>query len=236
MDAAQLRKLYVALSENVRALDVARRTVGRDINCQLRRNDRPQIAIRTKLLALLYSAWSEAQFVQVIHTPHSFDVTEINKIKFEKDKLGIARGWMLMLELAVSRVGKPSTNKDLEKKLATLRSLVEKYVAAPALVRNKVAHGQWSVALNRGLTDKNDELTQEIAALDPVAIELQFTVHEKLALIVRDLVESPKKAFHRDYWTHYTQLEEFLRRRSGWTLETKRLKLARKPLVHQRIT
>lgn len=236
MDAVQLRELYVALSENVRTLDVARRTLIRDINNQLRRNDQPQIAIRTKLLALLYSTWSEAQFVQVIHTPHSFALTEINKIKFEKDKCGIARGWMLMLERAVSRVGNPSTNADLGNKLATLQSLVNKYVEGPALVRNKIAHGQWSVALNRGLTAKNDDLTQQIAGLDPVSIELQFVVHEKLALIVRDLVESPRKAFHRDYWTHYTQLAEFLRSRSGWSLETKRSELARKPQVHQRVT
>lgn len=225
MDAAQLSELYIYLCENVRMLDTARRAVRRDINTHIQRDDTPQIDIRTKLFALLYSTWSEAHFAQVVHTPNAFPITEIARIKAEKDKLGISHAWNFMLERAVARVGDPATNRDLRKKLATLHELVSEYVKTPALIRNKVAHGQWSTALNRGQTAKNDSLTQQIAALDPIAIDKQFKVHEYMGLIVRDLVESPRKAFHREYWVHYTNLEDYLKRSRSWTLASKRTQL-----------
>jgi hypothetical protein len=36
--------------------------------------------MKTKLLSLTYSAWSEAQFSQIIYTPNTFTQTEIDEI------------------------------------------------------------------------------------------------------------------------------------------------------------
>lgn len=66
--------------------------------------------------------------------------------------------------------------------------------------RNKVAHGQWIVALNRENTAVNTKMTTELGELDTVVIWIWYRVHQHLSSIVEALIESPDRAFHRDYW------------------------------------
>ncbi len=37
--------------------------------------------VQTKILALVFSAWAEARFSKLIHTPYGFDLNEIRQIK-----------------------------------------------------------------------------------------------------------------------------------------------------------
>lgn len=148
MTDKEIFDLYVAQSENVRALSSAINGILKDINHQIRKSDEYQISIKTKLLALTYSAWSEAQFVQIFYTPQGFLYSELLKIDRVRSKSGIAKAWKYMLALALNKVGDQIKNKDLAGRLKTLIRLVDKYIEEPATIRNKIAHGQWIVALN----------------------------------------------------------------------------------------
>ena len=99
--------------------------------------------------------------------------------------------------------------------------MIEQFIFDPSLVRNKLAHGQWSVALNRDNTAINSEITKEIE--DHTVVELYRRKHalEKLAVILEDIIESPNKTHHRDYWTHLTDFEEKQKLLAGWTFEKK---------------
>ena len=187
-----------------------------DINRYLIKNDNFQVAIKTKLYSLLYSALSEVQFSQIIHTPFGFEYSEIIKIQNERT---LVDSWCLMLDIAIKKVGDWTTNDDLKQKRETLRDIISEYIQKPQELRNKIAHGQWLFALNSKNTKENEDTTKRINELDVVKISIWFEVHQYLCFIIRDLIQSPKKGFHNNYWKNLTNLQQFLNRSKGWTLE-----------------
>ena len=78
-------------------------------------------------------------------------------------------------------------------------------------LKQKIAHGQWIVALNRENNAQNPELTQKLAMLDFVEVTKWFEVHNYLGSIVRELVQSPQNEFRalrkasgtREHWPSY---------------------------------
>jgi hypothetical protein len=66
--------------------------------------------------------------------------------------------------------------------------------------------------------------------LDSVVISIWFQVYEHLSYIVEALIESPDKAFHRDYWKEIDELENFLEKSKTWNIDEKTQKLRKKPI------
>ena len=46
-----------------------------------------------------------------------------------------------------------------------------------------------------------------------------FEIHQYLCFIVRDLIQSPKKGFHNNYWVNFVLLDKFINKSKYWTLE-----------------
>ena len=222
-------ELYELQSCNVRKLNQVKDSLIKDINFYLRKSDDFQVEIKTKLLAILYVAWSEAQFIQIVYTPYAFSPSEISNIKEIKNK-GLAKGWEKMVDLALQKVGKWSKNSDLHNRKKKLFEIINNYIYSPSILRNKIAHGQWFHALNTENTAENSDLTKKLAELDSVELAKQFEVHKFLGLIIRDLVQSPKKSFHQNYWVNMTHLEEYLDKTRDWNIESKKSKLFLKPI------
>jgi hypothetical protein len=233
MTEQELFDLYVLQSRNVRALAATLNSVSKDINFCIKKNDDFQVSLKTKLLALIYSAWSEAQFLQITCTPRGFTLTEIDAIKAKRERNGIAKGWDLMLNLAMEKVGDKTQQVDLRQRLEKLLMLVGKYIEDPSIIRNKIAHGQWIHALNGKNTKENLQLTTELQALDPVEIIKMVEVHKYLGFIVRDLVQSPKDGFNKHYTKNIDNLEQFEENTRSWNMASKRAKLALKPIVRK---
>ncbi|MBM2770486.1 hypothetical protein [Burkholderia anthina] len=233
MTDQEIYNLYLAQSENVRALLKAIDGVVRDINHQIRKGDDFQVSIKTKMLALTYSAWSEAQFVQILYTPNSFSSSEIKKISEEKERQGIARGWRCMLTLASQKIENDEVKKIISQRLTALINLVKIYIEQPATIRNKIAHGQWVRALNSKNTRENARLSSALASLDPVFIEKMVKVHQCLGRIVRDLVQSPKNGFDSWYKKNIENLERYLEDTKDWNLASKTAVLIRKPITRK---
>jgi len=229
MDQNEIKAIYMLQSENVRHLAGVLTSLKREINAHIQRNNSSEISQRTKMLALVYSVWSEAQFLQIAFTPNGFMYTEISAIKKEKNANGIVDGWKLMLSKAMAKVTTSDDNADMLARLEQLTSLIDEFIGGPSLIRNKIAHGQWARALNRPFTAENTELTAELNDLDPVVILRQQQVHKFFGHIIRDLVQSPINGFHQHYWTNIVKLEHFLNKSKNWNLETKRSLLKTKP-------
>jgi hypothetical protein len=232
MNDQEIFNLYVAQSENVRELWKAKESLVKDMNYCIRKGDSYQISIKTKFLALLYSAWSEAQFTQIVFTPNGFSYSEIKHILRHKKKNGIGQAWKLMLENAMRKVGDTATRGDLNNRLRKLVSLSKDYISEPSELRNKIAHGEWINALNTTVTAINPSTSQILKQLDPVLVEKRFEVHRYLGYIVRDLVQSPKAGFHKHYWTNIVNLEEYMRKTASWNLQTKKARLLKKPISY----
>lgn len=75
-----------------------------------------------------------------------------------------------------------------------LARAIKKWVYEPSLLRNKIAHGQWKIALNRKNNALQNDITRDLTVLTVTQIDGWFSCHEQLALLVGMLIVSPKKA------------------------------------------
>lgn len=219
MTRREIYDLYVLQSKNVRKLKKVEANLVRTINTYLRKKDSFQVDLNTKLYALVYCTLSEAQFIQIVNTPDGFMDTEIEKIKAEKNRNGVVKAWELLFDMAFDKVNVTwNTNADLLSRRRELQNIIDNYIKTPSELRNKIAHGQWDFALNRENTAENTLKTQELNDLTVIQISIWSEVHQYLALIVRDLIQSPKNGFHRNYWTNLVKLQQFITESNGWTM------------------
>lgn len=228
MNDAEILAIYKAQSRNVRHLKQVIQSFKRDINSDIRRGKVFQVETKTKLLALLYSAWSEAQFVQIVYTENGFSSSEIKNLLKSKKK-GITEGWVDMIKLAFKKVGDPVADVELGKKLNKVLSLISDQIKKPSSIRNKIAHGQWIEALSGSLNEVDPAMSSELGGLDSVQIVRQINIHDYLGRIVRDLVQSPTLGFGRDYLVHITELELYAIKTKDWSVATKLNELDKKP-------
>ncbi len=217
-----INDIYILQSRNVRKLLKVKKSLLRDINRNSKLNNNSDVEIKTKMYSLLYSAWSEAQFVQILHTPKALFPRDIQDIEAEKKQNGIINGWKLLIELAINKVGNINKSSDLQTRKETIINIISNHVEKQSILRNKIAHGQWVHALNREHTKESFDFTSDLNNLDYVKIDILFKIHQYLGLILRDLVQSPKKGFHHNYWSNITKLENYIQKTVGWSIETRK--------------
>lgn len=229
MTNEEIFELHKLQSANVRKLIQVKKNLIKDINFYLRKSDHFQVELKTKLLALLYSAWSEAQFIQIVYTPSSFSLSEIRTIKLKKMS-GIGDGWDEMVNIAIQKVDSSGMSSDLQEKKDKLIEIIDEYIDKPHQLRHKIAHGQWVYALNRDNDARDPNLTSDLDQLDYIQIWKQFEVHQYLGSIIRDLVQSPNKGFNNNYLSNITQLENYLDKTTDWNIATRKEILLLKPI------
>ncbi len=228
MNEAQRERVFQAQTKNVRVLERAWATVNRQINVAILRNDKLGVELNTKLLALIYCALAEAMFSKLLHTPSALPLDYVEQIKAHAHKDGVKAGWLKCLELAMDPVDRTGSHAPNVRQRVS--RLIEKYVFDPSLLRNKLAHGQWQVALNRANDEINSDVTEELSTTDVVEWYRRKFALEKLVAIFEDIIESPQKAHHRDYWCHITELEEGESELANWTFDKKVQQLRAKHL------
>lgn len=220
MDRQKQLQVFQAQTSNLRSLEQGWKHIKRGIHRDLLANNNTSVELQTKLLALVYCAWCEATFSKLIHTPHSFELDEIRQIKAAGERGSIVTAWEKCVALALRKVQSRNGNYVPNVK-QELHRLIKTYIEAPSQLRNKVAHGQWQVALNSKSTAHNPELTDSLAKLDLVKLDLLKEGCTGLCLIVEALIESPEKAFPRDYWALLCQVKERLANASQFTIKQK---------------
>lgn len=220
MDQRQRLAVFRAQTSNVRELTATWAHVKRSIHAQLLTGNTKSVELQTKLLALTYCAWLEALFSKVIHTPHGFSLDEIAQIKREGQASGISAAWKKCVQLALRRVRAAKTGH-VANVSRQLNRLIAEYVEAPSLLRNKVAHGQIVLALNRGNTDVNADLTAQLQDVDLVKLDRWRAASQGMADIVENIIESPRKGAMRDYWTLMQRVLDKLETSRGYTLADK---------------
>jgi hypothetical protein len=227
MDEQQRLSVFEAQTKNVRALHQAWKHVNRQINSSMLQEDRKAVEINTKILAVIYCALAEAVFSKLIHTPHGLTLDEIEQIKRAAKATGVKFGWTKCAEIAIQRVDGAKHNHR-PNVLQKLTAMIDEFIYDPSLIRNKLAHGQWCVALNSENTAVNLDLTSEIAGYSVLEFYRRRHSLEHLAAIIEDLVKSPNRAHRRDYWGHLSELEAKQRKMSAWTIEHKAAQLRAK--------
>lgn len=220
MDEQQRLSVFRAQTRNVRGLHQAWKHINRQINAALLHGSDIAVEINTRSLALIYCALAEATFSKLIHTPHGLSLDEIEQIKNASKSQGVKFGWTKCAELAVTRVGGAKHNHQ-PNVLRKLRDLIERFIYDPSLIGNKLAHGQWHVALNGDNTAVNEDVTREISGYTVMDFYHRRYSLEHLAAVLEDLIESPNRTHRRDYCKHLAEMEAGQQEISGWTLERK---------------
>ena len=173
--------MFQPQTKNVQYLRRVIKQLNRDINESIQKSDNFKEDMRVKLLALTYSAWSEAQFVQIIYTPNAFTTNEINSML--KIQAVFAR-WEKLIKYSFEKIEKynfSEKEKSIQKlkdnnltnkigvlcqkyeeerlligeKKEELITYLKKYIEEPSKIRNKVAHGQWVYPLDDFEIKKN---------------------------------------------------------------------------------
>jgi hypothetical protein len=188
---------------NVRSLQTAIKQVRRAINAALRSNNRHTSEAFTKVYALLFCAWAEANFSKVIHTPYGFSLDEIAQVKKAKSN-GIGNAWKKSVELGLRHLDttRGSFGPNAQRKLETA---IDDYVFDPSVLRNKLAHGQWVVALNSDNDAIQEEHTATLAKLDLVIIDGWVVGHDLLAGVVEG-PSAPPGSLARSTPAHWAQV------------------------------
>ena len=220
MDRKKQLDVFQAQTANLRILERGWKHAKRGIHRDLLANNQASVVLQTKLLALIYCAWSEAAFSKLIHTPHGFELDEIRQIKAAGEARSIVAAWEKCVALALKKVQSRNGNF-LPNVKQELGRLIKTYIEQPSQLRNKVAHGQWQIALNSKNTALNPDLTTALDNLDLVKLDLLRAGCDGLCRIVEALIESPDRAFHRDYWSLLCEIRERLANSSRFTFEQK---------------
>lgn len=227
MNEQDREDVFRAQTTNVQELERAWKLLNRQLNAQMVANNSSATLIDTKLLALLYSALAEATFSKIIHTPHGLSLAYISQIKAAVNSSGVKAGWTKCIELALHNVAASKSNHGPNIHLR-LERLVHAYIFDPSLIRNKLAHGQWKIALNRANDAVNSDLTAQMAALDVIRLYRLKEALTSLAGLVEDIIESPNKAHMRDFWPRIYAMQDKQYEMSQWTLQEKLAQLRRK--------
>ncbi|WP_027182140.1 hypothetical protein [Oleidesulfovibrio alaskensis] len=218
-------KIFQAQTENVKALETSFKLVSQAINNHLRKNDLATAQKFTFIAALTFSAYAEAMFSKLIHTPHAFNLEEIKSIK---NKTTTADKWKQAVRIGITKIStscKHNHKTNLNQKIDVM---IDTHIAEPAIIRNKIAHGQWAVALNSKNTNIHAGTTNRISNLDIIKVTLWKKSFSFFYKIVNDIIQSPNKAHFNDYYNHLTELEEYIQKTMHYNLDDKITKLQAK--------
>lgn len=211
-------QIYKAYVENVQSFNFAEKVTRRRINRAYKAGDLDVALVQTKLYALLYSTYSEARFMKLIFTPFGFTENEIHQILGQER---IRDKWVKCLELAFLKFNANKKGSEIPNKKQELMRLIDTYIVDPSILRNKIAHGQFDIVLNRKNENVNLELTESIQNLDFVRIMIWFKANTDIADIIEELIESPDKAHYNNYYTRYQHLSDYLLKTEDWSIDTK---------------
>jgi hypothetical protein len=212
---------YQAYVVNVKDFLTAETEIRRIINRALKSNKQNTIKVLTKVYALVYSTFAEANFMKMILTPYGFEQSFIDDILKENNNL--QQKWLKCVELGFAKFSKSRKGSEVPNKILELKTIIQEYIIDPSILRNKLAHGQFSIALNNKISKVNSEITSKINSIDVVSIQRLFKVNQMLCSILEDLIESPDVAHNHNYYTKFQELESFIKRSETWTINTKLL-------------
>ncbi|MCZ2474419.1 hypothetical protein G9H61_03120 [Aquirufa ecclesiirivi] len=211
-------KFFQAYVTNVRDFLSAETEIRRTINRSLKTGKKLTASVQTKVYALLFSTYSEASFMKMILTPHGFDQPFVDEILRQES---IQEKWLKCLELAFLKFSKQTKGSEVPNKTIGLKRIIQEFIVEPSVIRNKIAHGQLTIALNSKNTNLNPTITNQLDKLDFVTISRWFEINKQLCAIIEDLIESPDKAHYNYYYSKYQSLEAFIVKTNSWTVETK---------------
>ena len=229
MTPTEEEKFHHEFSTNVRALESARKKVNSQINMFLRKDDDFSVYLYTKIYALLYFAWTEANLVKLVHTPYGFDLAEKKFILKDRD---VIVKWKRCISTAFKKF--KIEGSDIPNKKLQINRLIKNYLDTQAKIRNKVAHGQWINPLFSNNLSFDPDIKIQMELITVIEIDLWFEIAKELIEIVRGLIDAKHRnnliAHYNEYYTRLSSIQNIIDERKKWTIDEKKRKLKLKPI------
>jgi hypothetical protein len=222
------QQFHKNFKKNLSILESARKEINSSINDALRRDDDHSLKIYTNLYLLIYTSWTEALLVKLVHTPSGFSDDEKSKILKDKN---ILNKWDKCLNTAFKKIIK--SGSEIPNKKKKIKKLIDNYIRTQANIRNKIAHGQWEYPLYSKNMSHDPEILIYMKSIDVIQIDTWFEIFSEISEIIRGLIDSREKnnhlAHYNQYYNKLVNIQTIIDKRKGWNIEEKRRKLKLKP-------
>lgn len=209
-----IQELAKAHIKNLHSIRKATTQVNRTLNAAIKNCDELQERIYIRLLIILWMTWAECK-LNALLTEHP-QVTDEDREYIDANSRSELDRWNLILERFVRR---RYLNADSDRELSrltlghttfhrymTLSELINNNIALYIEIRNRLAHGQWHIALNSQLSAKSPDLTQSIWKLSKVDVLILKRTLIIVSNAIRDLISS-SKAFENNFDKHLRDLD-----------------------------
>ncbi len=195
----------------------------------LRKDDSHGVMLYTNIYLLIYTSWSEAALVKLVHTPFGFSESDKKKILKDRD---VINKWTKCVNTAFAKFRKRGS--EIPNKKKKIKNLVDTYLRTQGQIRNKIAHGQWEYPLYGNNLSHDPDALVWLKTIDVIQIDTWFEIHKQLIEIVRGLIDSRErnnhKAHYNEYFARLTSIEKIIEKRKKWNLEEKKRRLKLKPI------
>jgi len=219
---------------NLNTIRKSTRIIDRELNLAIRGKNEFKEQMYIRILLFLWMTWAECKLNSLLTTQSQLSDDDRKFIQ-KKAKSEVER-WFLLLDLLVRR---RYLDGDEQKQLdeltlggvtfnrySTVQKMIER-VGFYIEIRNRLAHGQWTVALNSNRTSENPKITQSIWSITKTDILVLKRHLIILGAIMHDLIAS-RNAFEGGFRIHTKQLDKAIRDFEG-KMDEFRKRLLSKP-------
>lgn len=199
------RKNRIKLSQSITQLN-------RSLNKSIRNKEHEAAYVHVRCLFLLWISWLEVSMDLILHSANH--ITESERLDIKNSRREIDR-WRKCIEICFKKYYLKPRQRVLNKvnlgptayyRYQELNSILEKYIEAYIEIRNRLAHGQWCIAMNSDGTGKNQRLTTELVTLSKKEILLMKSIIKNFVDLVFVLALS-KMDFTIKYDQHIRKID-----------------------------
>lgn len=205
--------MYEAATSNYREVERALTQVERTITSAIKRNDRSAVQALTRVQLLVVSVKAEARLIRILHTPKGLTASQRSQVLAEDQAI---ERWRKIVSDAFRRHYRVRLSHDLADvldhdtlaKYNTLSSLIENELRLIISLRNKLAHGQWIVPFNMGLSAVEPAAVAALRAENSLSLRYRDRLIAQMGNIVSDLVVTAP-GFEANFNTYFVKIRRY---------------------------
>lgn len=207
--------MYEAATLNYREVEKGVTQVERAIVEAIKRSDDASVQALTRVQLLIVSVKAEARLIKILYTPHGLSVTRRNGLLSEENAIERWRqtvddGFRRHYRVRIGEDFADALDHDPLAKYTTLHSLMGNELSGIISLRNKLAHGQWILPLNRGLTSVEPAAMAALNAETTLSLRFRDRLLTQLGNIVVDLIVSAP-SFEARFNQYFVRIRRYQR-------------------------